>query len=28
MLSYQRPMGSPRLAGTVAVTQVELGMER
>ncbi|MGA3015632.1 MAG: hypothetical protein ABSF62_00840 [Bryobacteraceae bacterium] len=28
MLSYERPMGSPRLAGTVAVTQVALGMER
>ena len=27
MLSYERPMGSPRLAGTVAVTQVALGME-
>ena len=28
MLSYERPMGSPRLAGTAAVTQVALGMER
>ena len=28
MLSYERPMGLPRLAGTVAVTQVALGMER
>jgi hypothetical protein len=28
VLSYQRPMGLPRLAGTVAVTQVALGMER
>ena len=28
MLSYERPMGLPRLAGTVAVTQVVLGMER
>jgi hypothetical protein len=28
MLSYQRPSGSPRLAGTVAVSQVELRMER
>jgi hypothetical protein len=28
MLSYERPVGLPRLAGTVAVTQVALGMER
>jgi hypothetical protein len=28
MLSYERPVGLPRLAGTVAVTQVVLGMER
>lgn len=28
MLSYERPMGSPRLAGTVAVTHVALEMER
>ena len=27
MLCYERPMGSPRLAGTVALTQVALGME-
>jgi hypothetical protein len=28
MLSYERQMGLPRLAGTVAITQVTLGMER
>lgn len=28
MLSYERPMGSPRLAGTVAVTRVALEMEQ
>ena len=28
MLSYERPMGLPRLVGTVAVTQVALGLER
>lgn len=28
MLAYQRPMGSPRLAGTVAVTRAEMGLER
>jgi len=28
MLSYERPMGLPRLAGKVAVAQVTLGMER
>ena len=28
MLSYERPMGLPRLAGTAAVTQVALEMER
>jgi len=28
MLSYERPMGLSRLAGTVSVAQVALGLEK